>query len=89
MSITRDEKEAIIKKFQLKENDTGSSAVQIALNTERIAQISEHTKIHKKDHATKRSLIKCVNSRRKHLNYLKKNKNELYKEIIKELGLRK
>ncbi len=69
--------------------DSGSTEVQIALLTKRIVELTEHFKIHKKDHNSRRGLLKLVGSRRKLLKYLKRNNLESYRSLIKELGLRK
>lgn len=82
-------KQEIINKYQLHENDTGSPEVQIALLTERINHLNEHLKIHKKDHHSRRGLLKMVGQRRGLLNYLQKTDVERYRAIIEKLNLRK
>lgn len=82
-------KTGIIEKFAVKEGDTGSPEVQIALLTERINHLTEHLKIHKKDHHSRRGLLKMVGKRRGLLNYLMKKDIERYREVIKSLNLRK
>jgi len=82
-------KTGIIEKYAVTEGDTGSPEVQIALLTERINHLTEHLKIHKKDHHSRRGLLKMVGKRRGLLNYLKKKDIERYREVIKSLGLRK
>jgi small subunit ribosomal protein S15 len=82
-------KKEIIAKFQRKEGDTGSPEVQIALLTERIRYLNEHFKVHKKDHHSRRGLLKLVGQRRRLLNYLKRKDLERYRTLIKELGIRK
>ena len=82
-------KEQIIKDFGRKEGDTGSPEVQIALLTARINELSEHLKVHKKDHHSRRGLLKMVGRRRNLLGYLKKNDLEGYRALIARLGLRK
>ncbi|MGI5849080.1 MAG: 30S ribosomal protein S15 [Christensenellales bacterium] len=82
-------KAAIIEKFAVKEGDTGSPEVQIALLTERINHLIEHLKIHNKDHHSRRGLLKMVGKRRGLLNYLKKKDIERYREILQSLNLRK
>ena len=82
-------KEQIIKDFGRKEGDTGSPEVQIALLTARINELNEHLKIHKKDHHSRRGLLKMVGRRRNLLGYLKKNDLEGYRALIARLGLRK
>lgn len=81
-------KSQIIEKFRRHAADTGSSEVQIALLTERINRLTEHMKMHKKDHSSRYGLIKMVNKRRKLLNYLKTHDIEKYNKIIQELNLR-
>jgi small subunit ribosomal protein S15 len=82
-------KKSVISEFATGENDTGSSAVQIAIFTKRIQYLTEHCKTHKKDHATRRSLLGLVSKRRSLLSYIKKRSNDSYKEVIKKLNLRK
>ncbi len=82
------EKKAVIDRFKRHENDTGSPEVQIALLTNRISQLTEHLKAHKKDHHSRRGLLKMVGRRRALLNYLLKESPERYRTIIKKLGLR-
>ena len=89
MSLEKDKKQEIIKKFQMHENDSGSPEVQIALLTERINQLTEHFQIHKKDYHSRRGLLKLVGQRRRLLDYLKSRKAEKYRQMVKELGLRK
>lgn len=87
--LTLEDKKEIIKKFGKDENDTGSTRVQIALLTARITYLTEHFKTHKHDHHSRRGLMKLVGSRRDLLNYLKRKNINGYRELIKELGLRK
>ena len=82
-------KTGIIEQYAVKDGDTGSPEVQIALLTERINHLTEHLKIHKKDHHSRRGLLKMVGRRRGLLNYLMSNDIERYREIIKSLNLRK
>lgn len=89
MALEQNEKDAIIKQFGQHESDTGSAEVQIALLTSRISQLAEHLKIHKKDHHSRRGLLKMVGKRRHLLNYLKANDVERYRRIIEDLGLRR
>ncbi len=89
MTLTQEKKKEIIGKFQTHEKDTGSSEVQIALLSERIRYLTEHFKLHKKDHHSRRGLLKLVGKRRKLLNYLKENKIDRYRVIIDQLGLRR
>ena len=87
--MTKETKQEIIKKFGRDEKDTGSSEVQIALLTERINELTEHLKIHKKDNHSRRGLLKMVGKRRNLLNYLSKNDLPKYREIVDKLNLRK
>ena len=82
-------KEDIIAKYATHEGDTGSPEVQIALLTQRINHLNEHLKVHKKDHHSRRGLLKMVGQRRGMLNYLKEKDIERYRALIAELGLRK
>ena len=87
--ITKEMKQQIIKDYQLKEGDTGSPEVQIAVLTYRINDLNEHLKVHKKDHHSRRGLLKMVGQRRNLLNYLKGKDLERYRSLIARLGLRK
>ncbi len=89
MSITADKKAELVKTFGNEEQDTGKSEVQIAILTEKLKNLTEHCKIHKDDHHSRRGLLKMVGKRRKLLNYLSKKDIERYRTIIKELGLRR
>ncbi len=89
MVLTTEAKKEIIEKFKLHGKDTGSPEVQIALLSNRISYLTEHFKTHKKDHHSRRGLLKLVGQRRKLLNYLKKSDLSRYQQIIKELGIRK
>jgi len=82
-------KNEIIEKFKTHPTDTGSSEVQIALLTDRIQYLTEHFKVHKKDHHSRQGLLKLVGQRRSLLDYLKKKDVNKYREILQELGLRK
>ena len=82
-------KAEVKNEYKLHEQDTGSSDVQVALLTARIKELTEHLKIHKKDHSTRRGLIMMVNKRRKLLTYLQRRDDGHYKELIGKLGLRK
>ncbi len=86
--LTPDKKKDIIGKFQQHEGDTGSPEVQIALLTTRINELTEHFKTHKKDHHSRRGLLKLVGQRRGLLNYLKKSDFNRYRKIVTDLGLR-
>ena len=87
--ITKEIKQQIIKDYQLKEGDTGSPEVQIAILTYRINDLNEHLKEHKKDHHSRRGLLKMVGQRRNLLAYQKENDLERYRTLIARLGLRK
>ncbi|HEY8464308.1 MAG TPA: 30S ribosomal protein S15 [Bacillota bacterium] len=87
--LTNERKKAIISEYQIHEGDTGSPEVQIAILTERINYLTEHLKIHKKDHHSRRGLLKMVGQRRGLLNYLINKDIERYRAIIERLGLRK
>lgn len=87
--MLKEEKLEIIQAYQTHEGDTGSPEVQIALLTKRINELTEHLKIHKKDHHSRRGLLKMVGHRRNLLAYLMKVDIERYREIIKKLGIRK
>lgn len=89
MSVTKDQKHDIIEHHRIHESDTGSPEIQIALLTERINQLTEHFKVHKKDHHSRRGLLKMVGKRRRLLEYLKGKSVERYQTLISELGLRK
>ena len=82
-------KKEIIDKFKTHDGDTGSPEVQIALLTTRIQDLTEHFKIHKKDHSSRRGLLKLVGQRRRLLDYLKRKDVGRYRKIIQELGLRR
>ena len=82
-------KQDLIKEFQIHENDTGSPEVQIAILSKRINYLTEHLKVHKKDHHSRRGLLKMVGQRRGLLNYLMKKDIERYRKIISELGIRR
>ena len=89
MSINKQAKFEVIKKYQTASSDTGSCEVQVALLTTRISQLTEHFKIHKKDKHSRLGLIKLINKRRKLLAYVKGKSQERYLKIIGDLGLRK
>lgn len=89
MVLEAEKKQEIINKFKQHDKDSGSPSVQVALLTERINYLTEHFKMHKKDHHSRRGLLKMVNQRRKLLEYLKKKDNDRYKMVIDELSLRK
>ena len=89
ISMLKEEKQAIMAEYALHEGDTGSPEVQIALLTKRINDLTEHLKIHKKDHHSRRGLLMMVGQRRSLLGYLKKVDIERYRYIIGRLGIRK
>lgn len=86
--MLKERKQELIKKYATHEGDTGSPEVQIALLTERINELNEHLKVHKKDHHSRRGLLKMVGVRRNFLAYLQKNDIERYRAIVSALGLR-
>lgn len=86
--ISKEKKAAVIEKFRLHEKDTGSSEVQIAILTTRINELTEHLKEHKKDHHSRRGLLKMVGQRRRLLNYLQKTDVSKYRAIVEKLKLR-
>lgn len=87
--ITKELKQQIIAEYATKEGDTGSPEVQIAVLTYRINDLNEHLKVHKKDHHSRRGLLKMVGQRRNMLHYLKEKDLERYRTLIARLGLRK
>lgn len=87
--MTKEKKQSVMAEYALHEGDTGSPEVQIALLTTRINELTEHLKIHKKDHHSRRGLLKMVGHRRNLLAYLQKNDIERYRAIIARLGIRK
>jgi small subunit ribosomal protein S15 len=89
MSITSEKTVELIEKYRRSESDTGSAEVQVALLTERIVNLTEHFKVHHKDHTSRRGLLKLVGQRRRLLNYLKRQNVNRYRELIVSLGLRK
>ncbi len=89
MALVQEKKKEVIEKFKNHEGDTGSPEVQIALLSERIRYLTDHFKAHKRDHHSRRGLLKMVGQRRRLLNYLKENKVDRYRTIIDKLGLRK
>ena len=89
MSVTKENKKEIIGRFRLHEGDTGSPEVQIALLTDRINYLTSHLQTYKKDHSSRRGLLKLVGQRRRLLDYLMKRKGDRYKKLIEELNLRK
>lgn len=89
MSITKERKNEIVKKYGGSEDNTGSTEAQIAILTARINDVTDHLKEHSKDHASRRGLLKLVGKRRRLLNYLQDKDIEKYRELISDLGIRK
>jgi len=89
MALNAESKAEIIKEFQVEAGDTGSPEVQVALLTHNINKLQDHFRDHKKDHHSRRGLIRMVNQRRKLLDYLKSKDASRYSELIKRLGLRR
>lgn len=86
--ITKEKKEAIIKEYQAKEGDTGSTEVQIAILSHRISELTEHLKVHKKDHHSRRGLFVMIGQRKGLLKYLAKKDIERYRALIQKLNIR-
>jgi small subunit ribosomal protein S15 len=89
MSITAERKSALIKEYATGEGDTGSPEVQVAVLTERISNLTEHFKTHKKDNHSRRGLLKLVSGRRRLLDYVKSKDVARYKQLIERLGIRR
>ncbi len=89
MPLSPERKREVIGQFKTHDTDSGSAEVQIALLTERIKYLTEHFKVHKRDHHSRRGLLRMVGQRRRLLDYLKATKVERYRAVVKELGLRK
>jgi small subunit ribosomal protein S15 len=89
MGLMKESKSEIIQKYGANDKDTGNTSVQIALLTERINQLTEHFKTNKKDHHSRRGLLKLVGQRRRLLDYLIRKDMEQYRRLIKELGIRR
>ncbi len=89
MTLMKDAKTSLINNFRRNDKDTGSAPVQIAILTERINMLTEHFKVHKKDHHSRHGLLKLVSQRRKLLEYLKREDSDVYQEILDKLSLRK
>ena len=89
MPVGKEQKAAVVEKHRLHETDTGSPEVQVALLTERINHLTDHMKVHKKDFHTRHGLLKLVGQRRRMLDYLKDRDIESYRDVIKQLGLRR
>ena len=89
MVLTKDKKEDIVKKFRAHDSDTGSPEVQVALMTERIKGLTEHFRVYRKDHHSRRGLLRLIGQRRRLLDYLRSKNRERYLNVINKLGLRK
>ena len=89
MGIAQQPKQGVIEQFRLHQTDTGSPEVQVAIISQRIDYLTEHFKIHVKDHHSRRGLLKLVGQRRRLLDYLKKSDFERYQSLIQRLGIRK
>ena len=89
MSITQDRKQELIKEFGVKDGDTGSPEVQVAIISERITNLTDHLKTHKKDFHSRRGLLRLVGQRRRLLDYLRKKDGKRYEGLVKRLGLRR
>ncbi len=89
MSLTKEEKTAAVESQRIHDRDTGSSEVQIAILTKRITSLTDHFKTHKKDHHSRRGLLKMVSKRRKLLDYIRRRDEEKYQSVIAALGIRK
>jgi small subunit ribosomal protein S15 len=89
MSLTKENKGNIINTYRIHPSDTGSPEVQIALLSERITYLTEHLKTHKKDHSSRRGLLKIVGKRRRLIDYLRTYNEDRYREVISKLGIRK
>jgi small subunit ribosomal protein S15 len=87
--LAREKKQNVITQYRTHASDTGSPQVQIAVLSERIGELNEHFKAHKKDHASRRGLLMMVSRRRRLLDYLKSHDTDSYKDIIQKLGIRK
>jgi len=87
--LEKEKKGAIVEQFRLHEKDTGSTAVQVALLTERINELTEHLKVHREDHHSQRGLLMLVGQRKRLLAYLKREDVGRYRDLIERLGLRK
>ena len=89
MSITKERKTELIEEYRRDDSDTGSADVQIAILTERISQLTQHMKLHRKDHSSKRGLLMLVSQRRGLLDYVRKTDVERYVSLIERLGIRR
>jgi small subunit ribosomal protein S15 len=89
MAITKEKRAELVKKYGRKENDSGSTEVQVAILTEEIIELNDHLKLHPKDHHSRRGLLMKVGHRRNLMNYLQKSDDQRYKALINSLGLRR
>lgn len=89
MALTKEQKEKVIKEFGANEQDTGSTAVQIAMISERVRELTEHLKINKHDFASKRGLLILLGRRKRYLRYLERHNEAQYKDVISRLGLKR
>jgi small subunit ribosomal protein S15 len=89
LTLTKDRKAELIGKYGRSEADTGSTEVQVALLTERVNELTEHLRLHRKDHHSRRGLLMLVGQRRRLLAYLERSDLERYRELVSELGLRR
>ena len=89
MTLTKAFKQEIIDKFRIHQEDSGSPEVQIALLSEKIRSLTEHFKVHKRDHASRRGLLRMVGQRRRLLDYLTATEVDRYRKVVKDLGLRR
>lgn len=89
MSITKERKQSVIQDYRRSENDSGSAEVQIAILSNRIASLTDHMRVHRKDFATRRGLLRMVSRRRRLLDYLKRIAPQRYVDVIQRLGIRK
>jgi small subunit ribosomal protein S15 len=89
MPLTRESKGHVVESYRIHAKDTGSPEVQVALLTERITYLTDHFRIHRKDHASRRGLLTMVGKRKRLLEYLKRRNPERYKKVIERLGIRK
>ena len=89
MAITQERKHELIAEFKIHENDTGSSDIQVAILTEEINNLNGHLSLHKKDHHSRRGLLKMIGTRRRLLKYMRENEVQRYRDLISKLGLRR
>lgn len=89
MALTKEEKQRIVEEFRVKDNDTGSPEVQVAVLTKEITELNTHLKTHKKDHHSRRGLLMKVGRRRHLMNYLKEKDIQRYRNLLKKLGLKR